>query len=975
MRATLSRWFRNRAALAAGLIGAGVALLTALTANFLPAGTPVIGVARRGFDFLERGIADTLLAARDKTGDADRRIVIVEIDDRSLEAFGEFPVPRRYYADFFAAATLARAVAVDVLFTDASHRFSEERLDEERRKPGAPTDPVALYRTLKDVEDRDLTASVARAGNVVIPLALPDPVVSRRELLKNRDAARLAIQALERETGAALAEDPEAAEGRLRDLARRHDLPLTAFKHAVEQQRHDRAVRARAAVARWAEGLSPGDRAAFDAWRRSAGGTDAGRADLPGAAAAEPADLLLWLGESGRESQPWDSLALFLRGEAGAGVGGGERLRSADVERAVVRETAGLFWSALRQEMTRAGATFDAAFAAWLAAESSPRFAGVTRIEDQAVAPLDRAFRERLFAERFPPEADTPPDAGVPVSPLAQGLPLIGLFEGAAQIASIAAMLDDDGKLRRYPPLLRHLAPDESEQYVPSLMLAALLAARRLPPAALRVTPGVSIAVPAAAGDPEVTIPLAADGAMAINWLGRWDEVFEHRSFQKVLADFRASPESRERVRESFRGKYVFLGLTAVGSHDIKPNPLQRDFPMVGAHAQALSNALSADYLRPAGWWSAAAVGAAMAVAFLAGLALHRLRTVVWVGGLIGAAALWVLFALWQAAGSREVPVAGAVLPLAAAMGAEVLFNYLSVDRRRNLVQKMFSTYLAPQVIDRLLREGAALPGGEKRDLTILFSDIAGFTTWSERLDPAALVAFLNEYLSEMEAVISACHGVVDKYIGDAVMAFFGAPENLPDHGRRAVQAAVAMQEKLRELNARWQAAGQSVRLGVRVGVNTGEVLVGNVGSRRKMNYTVIGDAVNLASRLESANKFWGFQIMISEASRAFLRDDFETVPLGRIAVKGKHEGVSIFAVTGRAGAMSPEDARWRERFSEALARFQERDFPRAVAGFRALPGDSFLGLAASRYIDECERYLVSPPPADWAGEFVMETK
>jgi adenylate cyclase len=209
----------------------------------------------------------------------------------------------------------------------------------------------------------------------------------------------------------------------------------------------------------------------------------------------------------------------------------------------------------------------------------------------------------------------------------------------------------------------------------------------------------------------------------------------------------------------------------------------------------------------------------------------------------------------------------------------------------------MFSRFVSKDVYDQLMADPArARIGGARRDMTVLFSDIRGFTTFTERGQAEDVVSQLNEYFSGMVAVIFRSRGTVDKFVGDMVMALFGAPLEDPDHADHAVQAALGMLGALRELNTRWAAAGRPA-LDIGIGLNSGDMVAGNIGSDTIMSYTVIGDAVNLGSRLESLNKEYRTHIIISEATRARLKGRYDMRPLGTVTVKGKSEAVAIFEV------------------------------------------------------------------------------
>ena len=286
-----------------------------------------------------------------------------------------------------------------------------------------------------------------------------------------------------------------------------------------------------------------------------------------------------------------------------------------------------------------------------------------------------------------------------------------------------------------------------------------------------------------------------------------------------------------------------------------------------------------------------------------------------------------------------------------------------------------FSHYLSPKVIDSIIKNPEAIKlGGESRRITTFFSDVAKFSTISESLSPTELVSLLNEYLSEMTDIILGYDGTVDKFEGDAIMAFFGAPQVFPDHAARACFAALDMQRKLSEMRARWREQGRH-ELFVRMGMNTGEAVVGNMGSRTRMDYTVMGDSVNLASRLEGANKFYSTGIMISEFTRADAGDAIEVRQLDRIRVVGKEEPIVVYELLARKGELDSDTRDMLEKYDAGLDHFKEREWDKARSLFRAglkiIPGDG----PCATYVERCTKFMKSPPSRNWDGVYRMKTK
>ncbi|HZE22130.1 MAG TPA: adenylate/guanylate cyclase domain-containing protein, partial [Desulfobaccales bacterium] len=280
------------------------------------------------------------------------------------------------------------------------------------------------------------------------------------------------------------------------------------------------------------------------------------------------------------------------------------------------------------------------------------------------------------------------------------------------------------------------------------------------------------------------------------------------------------------------------------------------------------------------------------------------------------------------------------VLPgvaLALSFGLAAAFSYGTEGRQKLYIRRMFGQYMSDAVINHLLEHPEKLQlGGERRRVTLFFSDLAGFTTISERLIPETVVSLLNDYLSRMTEIILAEQGTVDKFEGDAIMAFWGAPLDQEDQAQRACRAALRQQAALAELNQHFTGLDLPP-LSMRIGLHTGDAIVGNLGSEKRFDYTVIGDTVNLASRLEGLNKFYGSRVMASEATVTACAGTVEFRELDLVAVKGKEQAVRVFEVLGLAGELAPEIIRRRQGFADALKLYRQGRFPDAAAGFETV--------------------------------------
>jgi len=341
-----------------------------------------------------------------------------------------------------------------------------------------------------------------------------------------------------------------------------------------------------------------------------------------------------------------------------------------------------------------------------------------------------------------------------------------------------------------------------------------------------------------------------------------------------------------------------------------------------------------------------------------------------WLFRPLSAALAWLAVILASIAGATiafnhalALPIAEPFLASLFALGSTIGFRFVVADKDRRLLQKSFALYLAPHVINRMLSSNK-LPelGGETREVTVFFSDIEGFSLIAEKLSPDELMELMNEYLSAMTDVVERHGGYVDKYIGDSVVAVFGAPADDPDHAANAARAALDCCAQLTELNAT-SPLFQGYKLAQRIGINSGEALVGNFGSRRRFNYSVMSDAVNLASRLEGANKFYGTTVIASETTVALTGDAFAWRELDAIRVKGRVQALKIYELLARADDLTPERKPTIENYAEGLTHWRAREFDRAAAAFDRSAG---VDRPAALFRDRARELAETPPGDDW---------
>jgi adenylate cyclase len=352
-----------------------------------------------------------------------------------------------------------------------------------------------------------------------------------------------------------------------------------------------------------------------------------------------------------------------------------------------------------------------------------------------------------------------------------------------------------------------------------------------------------------------------------------------------------------------FKDRIVMVGTSAAGLADLFTVPFAGGaMPGAEIHANVVDSLLSARGLatvsRTAGM--ALTLGVALAVALVGGFANA------WIAGAwaVALAFLLVWTGIRMFASGLCIPLVGPLAAIALTFTGNLAWQYFVEGREKRQVKKLFSRYVAKDVFDRLMADPSlAALGGVRRNMTVLFSDVRGFTAMSEKGSPEAVVHQLNEYFTRMVQVLFEHRGTLDKFVGDMVMALFGAPVDDPDHADHAVEAALAMSQALEELNVRWAAEGRPI-LDIGIGINTGDMVAGNIGSDTIMSYTVIGDAVNLGARLEPLNKDYATRVIVSEATRMALKGRYDIRPLGSVIVKGKSQPVAIFEV-----AVPPADS------------------------------------------------------------------
>lgn len=414
------------------------------------------------------------------------------------------------------------------------------------------------------------------------------------------------------------------------------------------------------------------------------------------------------------------------------------------------------------------------------------------------------------------------------------------------------------------------------------------------------------------------------------------------------------------------RDCYVLVGFSAPGLMDLRPTPISSVYPGVEIHATLLDNILAADPLRDVP--TPIADLSALLFIWLVSLTIILARNVRQnLIVFVAAFALVAAFGFGAYAAGWWWPMAPSMLGAALALVGGIVWNYATEGRQKRFIKSAFNQYVGPTVLAELVAHPEKLSlGGEKRELTMFFSDLEKFSSFSEKLDPPRLIELLNVYLTEMGAILKEEGAYLDKFVGDAIVAFWNAPVLQPDHAARATRAALRCQRRCAEKRAEWERQfGAVVR--TRIGLNTGEVVVGNMGSADKFNYTMLGDPANAASRLEGANKGFGTYTMVSDSTWRHVQGVVAGRELGAITVVGRKQPVQVYEPLALAGEPLPE---WVATFETGLAACRKRQWRDALTCFEKLPEDP----PAKVYATRC-RELLDGHRADWDGIWNLTEK
>jgi len=537
--------------------------------------------------------------------------------------------------------------------------------------------------------------------------------------------------------------------------------------------------------------------------------------------------------------------------------------------------------------------------------------------------------------------------------------PLATLLTAAPTAGFFNIVPDPDGILRRMPLLLGH-----GGKAYPSLALATVMQAYGVKSALVRLTSGgvaaLSLQNPSLG---ERTIPLDASGHILLNYRGPGGS-FPHVSAADILAD--RAPAA------GLAGKIVFLGTSAAALNDLRATPLDRAMPGVEAHATVADMLLAGDFLHRPDWAPAVEfLGLAAAGILTAALMALAPPLVMLVPFLALGAGVWYGAAALIHRGFFVSPLF-TLLVLVANFTILTFLKFWRAERQKRFIHGAFAHYVSPVVVSRIVSGRDALTlSGEEREATILFSDVRGFTSLSENLSPTQVVDLLQHYFTPMTDIITEHMGTMDKFIGDAIMAFWNAPVDVPGHRTLAVRAALAMRTELDRLNVEFKSNfGYAIKAGI--GLHCGVVRVGNFGSKSLFNYTVIGDAVNLCSRLEGLTKYYGLHLLVTDTLMEASGEEFAFQEIDRVLVKGKMKPVTLFTVLTAAECAARAEELGQA--DEARALYISRRFPQATEAYRTLLARYDRKLYAV-FAERSKQLATTPPSDDWDGVFAHTAK
>ncbi len=544
--------------------------------------------------------------------------------------------------------------------------------------------------------------------------------------------------------------------------------------------------------------------------------------------------------------------------------------------------------------------------------------------------------------------------------------------KAAFSFGHINAQSDLDGVYRHVPMLIR-----VDSGYVPTLSLSMFLDYANVSFNDVVIDWGNEIIIPKTEDsflDQDVIIPIDNRGRAFIPFTDFWNKDFKQMGAHTLLKYFE-NENLQGNLYDFFEEKFVFIPDVSHGISDIGQTPLEERVPLVAIHAALLSGFLNNNFYREWSLWKVMTL--IILIGILLGLsATPKSSWFLYIAGVVMLISV-ICFTWIQLINFSLFPIVAVVGSISFVFSGLIIGLQVAITRDQAFIRNAFSRYVPEKVVEGLLANPDLLQlGGEEKTLTVLFSDLESFTSISEKISPGDLVGLLNNYLTEMTDVILAEGGIIDNYIGDAVMAEFGAPIPAANHADLAVRAGLKMQRRLHELRKIWGEKGIP-ELRCRIGINTGPMIIGNMGSAQVFNYTVIGDAVNLAARLESANKQYNTYFMISEFTYESLSHDmFKTRIVDVIKVKGKTKAVKVFEVYGDdSKPINPDDLLYYQTYNDAFESYLSKDLETARRKFTSALSLRQDDPAAKKMISRIDLLNRKKLPEGWDGSTTLTLK